>query len=232
MKINYLFDPRSKLAVVITASLLLMFRFDSKVITAFILFIVILLLIEGGAKRAGILLAYYLTLSLLSLTFLNQPTRFITALTSFFIVGNLLVTPTIGAVLFCTHQTRVSEWLVALKKWHFPDIILIPLMVVCRFFPKLMVDIREIYASLRLRGIVQTKGDFLKTPFKLFEYLLIPVLMSVERISFDLSAVGYIRGLGSSKRNTTTIYQLKFGLLDYLVIVILFSGIVWGGVQK
>jgi energy-coupling factor transport system permease protein len=107
-----------------------------------------------------------------------------------------------------------------MKKMKVPTFIVVPFSVVCRFFPVLIQDFKEIRRAMKFRGIGINSMDLVKHPLLTLEYIIVPILVSVENTSVELSAASLVRGLGSSNSHTS-IYEIKFKLQDYLLILLL-----------
>ncbi|MGX7030126.1 energy-coupling factor transporter transmembrane component T family protein [Vagococcus zengguangii] len=219
------FDPRSKLVTVLFASLLLMFRFDLTIELAFMTLLFLLFCLEGSWKRG---LFYYLSCLFILwfsdwlLNYINQP--FITFISFGFIVLRRFF-PTIMAAGFAANKTKTSQWIATLKKWHFPFSIIVPLAVLFRFFPTFMQDFKHLHNAMKFRGIVHSYWDLIRHPFRTIEHLVVPLLMSTENISLDLSAASLTRGLGNPAPQSS-IYPIKFAWYDYLLcLVIILLGI-------
>ena len=219
------FDPRSKLVSVLFASLLLMFRFSLTIEIAFMTLLFFLFILEGSWKRGLFYYTGFLVILGISdwlLNYVNQP--FITFLSFGFIVLRRFF-PTIMAAGFAANKTKTSQWIATLKKWRVPFSIIVPLAVLFRFFPTFLQDFKHLHNAMKFRGIVTSFFDLIRHPFKTIEYLVVPLLMSTENISLDLSAASLTRGLGNPTP-PTSIYTIKFAWQDYLLcLVIILLGI-------
>ncbi len=220
------FDPRSKLAVVLSASLLLMFRVNWLMETIFVLLMCLLLIINGGWKKGIILMSLYYIILSIDLLFFQQITGAVSAFLSFFLVANRLLLPPIMAATFAINNTKMSEWIAAMKKMNVPKFIIVPFSVVCRFFPVLLQDFKQIRLAMKFRGIGINFTDLFKHPLLTLEYIVVPILVSVESTSIELSAAALVRGLGSVEESTS-IYEVKFRIQDIILLlslVIFFTG--------
>ncbi len=221
MEKKYLkFDPRSKLAVVIFASFLLMLRVDWVTEILFVLVMFMLLTINGGFKKGLLLACLYALILGVEVVFFQKITGPITAFLSFLLVANRLLLPPVMAATFASNQTKMSEWIAAMKKMKVPKVIIVPFAVVCRFFPVLVQDFKQIRRAMKFRGIGINSIDLIKHPLLTLEYIVVPILVSVETASIDLSAASLVRGLGSDSINTS-IYEVKFRVQDYLLFLLL-----------
>jgi energy-coupling factor transport system permease protein len=146
-------------------------------------------------------------------------------LLDFFSVGYRRLLPTIMAAAFAISGTKNSEWMAALQKMHVPNVLLVPLAVLFRFFPTLVQDFKSIRQAMRFRGISLSAGSILLHPLQSAEYFLIPLLMSAEKTATELSATALVRGLASETPHTT-VHELKLRWWDGLVFLALCGFIV------
>ncbi|MBO0427948.1 energy-coupling factor transporter transmembrane protein EcfT [Vagococcus fluvialis] len=214
------FDPRSKLATVMCASFLLMLRVAPIVEALFVLMMFFLLTLNGGFKKGFLLSLLYSVIFCLERFLFKEITGPLTALFSFFLAANRLLIPPIMGATFAANNNKMSEWIAAMKKMKVPTFIVVPFSVVCRFFPVLIQDFKEIRRAMKFRGIGINSMDLVKHPLLTLEYIIVPILVSVENTSVELSAASLVRGLGSSNSHTS-IYEIKFKLQDYLLILLL-----------
>ncbi|MDR2278236.1 MAG: energy-coupling factor transporter transmembrane protein EcfT, partial [Vagococcus sp.] len=212
------FDPRSKLATVMCASFLLMLRVDPIVEALFVLMMFFLLTLNGGFKKGFLLSLLYSVIFCLERFLFKEITGPLTALFSFFLAANRLLIPPIMGATFSANNNKMSEWIAAMKKMKVPTFIVVPFSVVCRFFPVLIQDFKEIRRAMKFRGIGINSMDLVKHPLLTLEYIIVPILVSVENTSVELSAASLVRGLGSSNSHTS-IYEIRFKLQDYLLIL-------------
>ena len=137
MKLNYLtFDPRSKLAIVLFASFLLMLRVNWMVESLFVLVLCGLLIINGGWRKGVSLTGFYFLLLVIEILFVKEIKGPLSAFFSFILVANRLLIPPIMSGMFAMNQTKMSEWIAAMKKMKVPTVILVPFSVVCRYTGK------------------------------------------------------------------------------------------------
>lgn len=214
------FDPRSKLATVMCASFLLMLRVDPVVEALFVLMMFFLLTLNGGFKKGFILSLLYSLIFCLETFLFKEITGPLTALFSFFLAANRLLIPPIMGAVFAANQTKMSEWIAAMKKMKVPTVIVVPFSVVCRFFPVLIHDFKKIRQSMKFRGVGISSMDLVKHPLLTLEYIIVPILVSVENTSVELSAASLVRGLGSTNKHSS-IYHITFKLQDYLLLFLL-----------
>lgn len=225
------FDPRSKLAVVFCASLLLMVRANQKIEGIFVLSLFVLLLLNGAWKKGILLTTLYFFFFVMDVYFFSHLTDSLMIFLSFFFVANRLLLPPVMAAVFASNRTTMSEWIAAMKKMKVPQTIIVPFSVVCRFFPVLIQDFKQIRRAMKFRGIGINSTDLIWHPLLTLEYIIVPILVSVETSSLDLSAAALVRGLGSAEKNTS-IYRVRFNIQDYVLLLFLLIFIILGVVLQ
>lgn len=110
--------------------------------------------------------------------------------------------------------TKVSEFVASMEKIHIPQSIVIPISVVFRFFPTLKEEYAAICDAMKMRQITM-----LKSPIKMLEYRIVPLMIEASKIGEELSAAALTRGLGAPVKRTN-ICELGFGILDMVLIVL------------
>ncbi|MGM0217484.1 energy-coupling factor transporter transmembrane component T [Enterococcus sp. AZ126] len=216
-KVYVTFDPRSKLCTILFASLLLMFPIPFQAEILFVTLMYILFILNGSLKKGTIFYGIFWLLVLgdhLMFPFIDHS---IVAFFDFLFVGNRRMLPTIMAAAFAMNRTKISEWIAALKKCHVPFGLIIPLTVLFRFFPILLQDFRSIRNAMKYRGIAISTVDLFIHPLQTMEYIIVPILMSAENTSLDLSSAALVRGLANPKAHTS-VYEIRFNVQDYILI--------------
>lgn len=221
------FDPRVKLLTVLSASLLLVSRGAFAQEFLFMVLLTFLLILSGGARRGLGLLGAYGLIVVIHTLFFQEVTGSVSAFMSFFLVGNRMFIPPITAAVFAATGTKISEWVAAFRKWHVPTTIIIPFIVVCRFFPTLWKDLKHIRNAMRFRGMGDTVFDLIKHPFQTLEFIVVPLLMSVDNTATELSAAALTRGLGNQGEHTS-VYDVKWQSQDYALLIVLISVVILG----
>lgn len=197
-------DPRAKLFLLLEANLLLFFHVGTPteaVLTA--LFIVPLLL--AGRVRSAVRFAVVYA-ALLGLSLIETPTSggwAWLAIVPMLAVGIRMLLPCLitGAYAFTT--TSPGEFTAALRRIHAPEAVVIPCIVVIRFFPTLREDYRHIRDAMALRGIPSGGGSPLRHPAQSLEYIIVPLLMNANTVAQDLSVAALTKGLGNPGRHTS-----------------------------
>jgi energy-coupling factor transport system permease protein len=110
--------------------------------------------------------------------------------------------------------TKVSELIASLERLRVSQKIIIPFAVMMRFFPTIAEEYAAINDAMRMRGIYFGGGRAFKIP----EYRIVPIMMSVVRIGEELSAAALTRGLGKPVRRTN-LCRIGFGTQDILLLL-------------
>ena len=212
-------DPRCKLYLLILGNLLLFFHVDLH--TEMLLMALFLLPFYFCPKWKKGLRLTVIYLLLLSADHYLVPAAKGLALSwiSLLAVGMRMMFPciTTGAYAFTT--TGVSEFVCALRRMKVPEEVLIPCMVVIRFFPTIREDYRQIRSAMALRGIGGSFWSTLCHPMQTLEYVLIPLLVNSSSVSADLSVAALTKGIGISGEHTS-LTEIHFSLIDVFYMVI------------
>ena len=114
--------------------------------------------------------------------------------------------------------TDISEILAALHNMKIPYYINIPLAVILRFFPTIKQDIICIRQGIKTRGMDISVLGVLKHPFKIYEMMIIPLLMRILSTATELAASVETRGLGISCKKTSYT-EIHFSIFDALLLI-------------
>ena len=118
----------------------------------------------------------------------------------------------------------MQDLLAALQAMGAPQAVLIPCMVVLRFFPTIRRDASHLMESLRTRRVLAGRGYALRHPALVCELLVVPLLMRSVRVSDELAASALVRGLGGEIR-PTMLHSLSFGARDAVVAALTLASI-------
>lgn len=118
----------------------------------------------------------------------------------------------------------MQDLLAALQAMGAPQAVLIPCMVVLRFFPTIRRDASHLMESLKTRRVLAGRGYALRHPALVCELLVVPLLMRSVRVSDELAASALVRGLGGETR-PTMLHSLSFGVKDAVVTALTLASI-------
>lgn len=118
----------------------------------------------------------------------------------------------------------MQDLLAALQAMGAPQAVLIPCMVVLRFFPTIRRDASHLMESLKTRRMLAGGGYAFRHPALTCELLVVPLLMRSVRVSDELAASALVRGLGGETR-PTILHPLSFGARDAVVAALTLASI-------
>lgn len=212
-------DPRTKLFMLVTITTLMFSTSNEgimnvvKPILSLIPFA--LILSERRFKTAGKYALLYVACFILERLALNVWSGML----SFMVlaVSSIMTrfAPGIMTGAYLISSTSVSEFIGAMERMHITEKIIIPLSVIFRFFPTIGEEYQAIRDAMKMRNI-RFDG---RNPFLMIEYRLIPLMVSVVKISDELSAAALTRGLGAPVRRTN-VCEIGFHVQDIIAIVL------------
>lgn len=134
------------------------------------------------------------------------------------ILGSIVrrMLPGIMMGYYAISTTTMSDLVAALKAWHLPDELIIPIAVMFRFFYSLQIDLQFINDGMKMYGI--TISNFSKDPIRYFEFKVVPLFMVASKTADDVSISAMSRGLVVG-RERSSISNTKLKTTDYLVIL-------------
>ena len=174
----------------------MLFLHVNEITEAIITFLLLVPFFLSGKIKSGIKLAimYYgfLMIDYFCIPLLNDR---IAILVSMVVVSLRMILPCIIAGTYAFMTTTVSEFICALRKIHVSECVIIPCMVIIRFFPTIKEDYSQIRNAMAFRGIGVGKFSLITQPMKTLEYIIIPLLMNGNNVSQDLSIAALLKGL-------------------------------------
>ena len=215
------FDPRTKLAVLITLVLLFLggsFQTGMFYIPA-VIPLIILLLSRMWKSAAVYFVAYGTSICLQEFCLANIPG--IAGYLVMIFAGLLLYFgPSVAMAYYIVTTTTVSEFIAGMERLRMPRQITIPMAVMFRFFPTVMEEWHAIGDAMKMRGIRLCGG---KTG-SILEYRLVPMLMCSVKIGEELSAASLTRGLGGPVKRTN-ICNIGIHIQDILMLLLCLIGL-------
>ena len=134
-------------------------------------------------------------------------------------VGIRMLLPCLITGAFAFTTTSPGEFTAALRRMHVPEAVIIPCIVVIRFFPTLREDYRHIRNAMALRGIPSGGGSPLRHPAQSLEYIIVPLLMNATVVAQDLSVAAMTKGLGNPGRHTS-MTDIRIGIPDWAIMIL------------
>ncbi len=210
-------DPRTKVALTITVSTILISSGDVQSILRLCLTFCSLALLLSIQKQVLFIKFFALLLVLISIQYWVVPhSEGIIKFALLAFIGIFMnIFPGFIVGYFTVSSTKVSEFIAVMEKMKIPKNIIIPVSVIFRFFPTIVEEYRNISYAMKMRDIT-----FSKHFFKTIEYRMIPLIISVVQIGNDLSFAAMTRGMDAPyKRTNICIVKLKF--LDIMLIILM-----------
>lgn len=212
-------DPRCKLYLLLIGNLLLFFHVSTRA-QILLMAIVLSLFFLSGRARSGV----KLTLTYLAVLAADQwlvpvADGLVLNWISMLAVTVRLMLPCLVTGSYAFTTTSVSEFVCAMRRMKVPEAIVIPCMVVIRFFPTIKEDFYQIRCAMALRGIGGGTLGLLRHPMQSLEYILIPLLMNSNNVAQDLSVAALTKGIGLPGEHTSMV-RLHFGAADAVVMIL------------
>ena len=118
-----------------------------------------------------------------------------------------------------TLSSGVRKMTNVLKTLKLPRIIFLPIIVVFRFVPSFLNDIKQIAENMKIKTAKPAFAVMFSNPKKYLRLLIIPSVIRSLRSSEELSAAAEMKGIDGSK-NITNSAPEKWQINDALVIIL------------
>lgn len=106
-----------------------------------------------------------------------------------------------------------GEVVAVFKKLHVPDNLALPITFMLRFFPTVRSEFADVFASLRLRGLLSWHH-----PLDAMEYMITPVIFRSSRIAEELAASAESRGISNPGMHTCR-RKIQFLKRDWIMSI-------------
>jgi energy-coupling factor transport system permease protein len=225
LELNFNIDSRTK--IIILAILSFMVFNDAPFYVSGILVLIpfLCLFLSNHKKIALIYILVYIMAKFLQIYILPTATGILSVLLIAFSYTATRMLPILMMGYYTVSTTKVSEFIASMEKSNVPKYIIIPISVIFRYIPSVYEEIRSITDAMKMRGFGLTFKS-LKSPLKLIEFYMIPILISAVKTADELSAASLTRGLSNPQKRTHLV-SVSFNKFDFLFIMI---GIVGLGV--
>ena len=170
--------------------------------------------LAAGAWRSCVVLSAAYTLIAIAMTLVEGTggtTLVIAVVMLSYMAQKFVVLALLG--IFLSKFASMQSLIAALQAMGTPQAVLIPCMVILRFFPTIRKDASCLVESLKTRRVLAGRGYALNRPAVVCELLVVPLLMRSVRVSDELAASALARGLGGPAR-PTVLNPLSFGARD------------------
>ena len=117
---------------------------------------------------------------------------------------------------YSIYSTGISDMVMSLKRGRVPDQVIIPIIVMARFFYTVRQDYRQVKEAMFLNGLTGRRLIF--KPAKLLEYRMVPLLMCLSKTADDVAVSAMTRGLQPGKeRSSISSARLRFRDIPFLM---------------
>lgn len=208
-----IFDPRTKIILLIELDILLFLGHSLAYETSVFLFCAFILLVGGqnktALKCAGTFFLFVLTEQLI------QPylaTSFV-SLVHFIVVVVRKVLPAFMLAKWLIATTEASAFVAAMRKCKIPKDAIVTTSVIFRCFPTISEEWGSIKTAMKMRGIEFNLKNMVTRPSETMIRILVPLFVSALNISDELAAAALCRGLDNPGTHTC-ITQIHFRWYD------------------
>lgn len=223
LELNFSIDSRTK--IIILAILSFMVFNDAPLYVSVILVLIpfLCLFLSNNKKIALIYILVYSIAKIIQISILQTATGILSVLLIAFSYTATRMLPILMMGYYTVSTTKVSEFIASMEKSNVPKDIIIPISVIFRYIPSVYEEISSITDAMKMRGFGLTFKS-LKSPLKLIEFYMIPILISAVKTADELSAASLTRGLSNPQKRTHLV-SVKFNKFDYLFILIAIVGL-------
>lgn len=197
-------DPRTGLLLLVMSNIIAFTQNSFPVETGWILFLCLLTAFCGcGRAAARWLLAFCL---LLGLQYFVFPVSAKIIATSFSIFANYTrrMFPCLIVGMLMVKKTPLRDLIVGLRKWHFPQKLIVAVSVTLRYFPAIREEAGYIRDAMKLRKIHGLQK---------VECLVIPLMISATGTAEELAAAAVTRGIENPAPKTSVV-ELRLTAAD------------------
>ncbi|UTR16546.1 energy-coupling factor transporter transmembrane protein EcfT [Salipaludibacillus sp. LMS25] len=173
------------------------------------------LFFAGKRKSVFIAISGYAFFYIIQVTYLGLTKGMLNYVLLFSIGFFIRILPSVMAAYYLFSTTTVSELVSAMERMRLSNHLIIPIIVMLRFFPVVIEEANAVSHAMRMRGI-RFGG---KHTSKLLEYRVIPMITCSVKVGEELSASALARGFGSPIKRTNTC-DIGFRRVDFFVLLI------------
>lgn len=208
-------DPRSKLWLLLLTNIALFLHVSLRTEILMTMLILTPYFLSGKREKALRWAAIYFALVFLDVLTPPAAEGAVFHLISLMAVSIRMMLPCFIAGAYAFTTTSISEFVCALRKIHVSEKVIIPCMVVIRFFPTIHEDYRQIKDALALRGIAAGRLGTVRHPMLTLEHILIPLLMNSNSVADDLTVAALSKGIRMPGAHTS-LAEIRMAAPDYI----------------
>lgn len=202
-------DPRTGFLLLIIANVVVFAQKSTLPGNAFVLLMEIFLIACGCVSMAVKFAALFGAIVLAQLYLFPIAPAWVNLLFGIFANYTRRMLPCFMAGMLLIRTVSMHRIILALRKCHVPQKLIIPASVTIRFFPAIGEELGHIREAMRLREI----------PFaQRLECCIVPLMMSAVNTAEELSQAAVTRGIENPAKKTST-ETIQMRAADYLVLV-------------
>ena len=195
-------------------------------------FIASIVLAVGGQyislKRYGVIFIglyfYYHIITYAKIPFLRNPIFIVLGIIAF-IIQRIIPFLMLGTAI--RKQKNLSEITTALERCRLPKGIILSISVMFRNFASLKEDFFTISDAMKLKGIDTSRKGIVCHPFRLLEYLFVPMLFRSLRTAEEFSCAALVKGI-ENKNRRSSYFDVRIRKKDIIISVIAVAMLIAG----
>lgn len=221
-------DPRTKVLLILIVTILVLLVHDDVVLNSVIIAIPMVLLFLNGNRGVVFIYGSLFFIALVTKIFFDEMILPYSALMLLGLISELIfrLSPVLMLIYYMIESTRPGEFISAMSLWHLSNEIIVTMVVVFHFLPKLAKENKDIKSAMKMRGIRFGTAKFWKHPLIILEYRWIPLLISISKIREELLAAALSRGLGVAEKRSSLV-EIGFGMDDAKIGMLVFILAFW-----
>jgi energy-coupling factor transport system permease protein len=203
-------DPRTKLLLLVAANVVAFTQRSLAVEIIWVAVLLLLLAVSGCYKSAiNLTFSFCLCLALQYIVFPYGP-KWVAGNFSLLLAYGRKIFPCLIVGTLALHKTPICDLMLALRKWHIPQSLIIPLSVTFRYFPAIKDEFGHIRDAMKLRNIrgVAKLGC-----------VVVPLMISATTTAEELSAAAVTRGI-ENPNPKTSLTILRYRAADVICLCI------------
>ncbi len=209
-------DPRAGLLLLVAANVIVFAQKTTMPGNAFVLLLAIILALSGHVRSAVKFVFLFLILVLAQRYVFPVAPTWVKFMFGIFCNYGRRMLPCFMAGVLLIQTNSLHRFILAMRKLHFPQGIIIPIAVSVRYFPAIKEEFTHIGEAMKLRG----------TPMlRRIEGYLVPMMLSATATAQELAQAAVTRGIENPCKKTST-EELKLKWTDWVWSV---AGIVTAG---
>ncbi|KAA8818002.1 energy-coupling factor transporter transmembrane protein EcfT [Bifidobacterium rousetti] len=212
-------DPRAKLYLLLLANLMLFFHAGSATQAVMAALFLIPMIAAGRTRMAARFALAYAALYVLGMLdpdALGVPQLHVVSALA---VGMIMMMPCFMTGAYAFSTTSASAFVCAMRRMRVPEAVVVPCVVIIRFFPTILNDYRRIREAMALRGVAAGAFAWVRHPAQSLEYVIVPLLMNATNVAQDLSVAALTKGLGREGAHTSRTV-IHMGAVDWAAMAV------------